>query len=47
MAGSAELLEAQEKLQNLNIEYDRLNDEWKGKLTAQQDEFEREKYVSG
>lgn len=43
--GSSELAEVQEKLELLNTEYDRLNDEWTGRLAAQQDEFQREKYV--
>lgn len=45
MPGSSELAEVQEKLELLNIEYDRLNDEWKGRLAAQEDEFQREKHV--
>lgn len=44
--GSSELAEVQEKLELLNTEYDRLNDEWTGRLAAQQDEFQREKFVS-
>lgn len=44
--GNSELAEVQEKLELLNTEYDRLNDEWTGRLAAQQDEFQREKYVS-
>lgn len=43
--GSSELVEVQEKLELLNIEYDRLNDELTGRIAAQQDEFQREKYV--
>lgn len=43
--GNSELAEVQEKLELLNTEYDRLNDEWTGRLAAQQDEFQREKYV--
>lgn len=43
--GNPELLEVQEKLELLNTEYDKLNDEWTGRLAAQQDEFQREKYV--
>lgn len=43
--GSSELLEVQEKLQALSIEFDKANDEWNGKLAAQQDEFQQEKYV--
>lgn len=42
---SSELQEVQEKLRTLNTEYDKLGDEWKGKLAAQQDEFQREKQV--
>lgn len=44
--GNSELAEVQEKLELLNTEYDRLNDEWTGRLAGQQDEFQREKYVS-
>lgn len=43
--GNSELAEVQEKLELLNAEYDKLNDEWTGRLAAQQDEFQREKYV--
>lgn len=43
--GNAELLEVQEKLKVLNADYDKLNDEWTGRLAAQNDEFQREKYV--
>ena len=43
--GSSELAEVQEKLELLNIEYDRLNDEWTGRLAAQENEFQREKHV--
>lgn len=43
--GNSELLEVQEKLELLNAEYDKLNDEWTGRLAAQQDDFQREKYV--
>lgn len=43
--GSAELLEVQEKLQTLTTEYDRLNDEWTGKLVDQQADFQKEKHV--
>lgn len=46
MSGSSsELQEVQEKLRALNTEYDKLSDEWRGKLAAQQDEFQREKQV--
>lgn len=46
MSGSSsELAEAQEKLEQLQIEYDKAKDEWAGRLSAQQDEFQREKYV--
>ncbi len=45
MPGSSELAEVQEKLELLNVEYDRLNDEWTGRLAAQEDEFQREKHV--
>lgn len=43
--GNAELLEVQEKLKVLNADYDKLNDEWTGRLAAQNDEFQREKHV--
>lgn len=43
---SDKLREVQEKLNQLNIEYDRLNDEWSAKLVSQQEEFQREKNVS-
>ena len=43
--GSAELLELQEKLQALTTEYDRLNDDWTGKLAEQQADFQKEKHV--
>lgn len=43
--GNSELAEAQEKLEQLQIEYDKAKDEWTGRLAAQQDEFQREKYV--
>lgn len=43
--GNSELAEVQEKLELLNTEYDRLNDEWTGRLATQQDEFQRDKYV--
>ncbi|CAM9330763.1 unnamed protein product, partial [Ectocarpus sp. 4 AP-2014] len=42
--GNAELLEVQEKLNVLNADYDKLNDEWTGRLAAQNDEFQREKH---
>lgn len=46
MSGSSsELQEVQEKLRTLNTEYDKLSDEWRGKLAAQQDEFQGEKHV--
>lgn len=44
--GNSELLEVQEKLQTLTTEYDRLNDEWTGKLADQQADFQKEKHVS-
>lgn len=43
--GSPELVEVQEKLQTLTTEYDRLNDEWTGKLADQQADFQKEKHV--
>lgn len=43
--GNAELLEVQEKLQTLTTEYDRLNDDWTGKLAEQQADFQKEKHV--
>ncbi|CAM9385522.1 unnamed protein product, partial [Ectocarpus sp. 12 AP-2014] len=42
--GNAELLEVQEKLKVLNADYDKLNDEWTGRLAARNDEFQREKH---
>lgn len=43
--GSAEVKALEEKILDLNSEYDKLNDEWTNKLAAQQHEFQREKHV--
>ena len=43
--GIPEVTELKEKLHNLNNAYNKLDDEWTGKLAVLEDGFQKEKYV--